>query len=419
MSEKSKTNKKVTSITRKLYVRNLLNRIISLIIMDILFFCLAFFGWAYMQESIRLNGYSWNRDRGFVRLNGKASEIMYIIKDKDEVLLNIDATHFIVLLVSFMVILAVVQLIITALAFSANEKRRIRKILSPINEMAIKADEINKLTNLSDIDKYTELEHAIDKINLDNGKPLSCGDSDLAGIEAAVNNLIIRMRESYKQQTRFVDDASHELRTPIAVIKGYTDMLKRWGSSDPKVLEEGIDAISQEVEHMNSLVEQLLFLARGDSGRTELNLSQISLNELMNEIYEESLMIDEEHIYRFISSEEDIIANVDAALFKQAVRILVDNASKYTPDGEEIRLSVGRDSYDKVYVEVQDSGIGMVSDDVNHMFDRFFRSDDVRSYEGSGLGLSIAKWIVDKHKGFFEILSREELGTRIRIVLSS
>ena len=129
-------------------------------------------------------------------------------------------------------------------------------------------------------------------------------------------------------------------------------------------------------------------------------------------------MIDEDHIYKLLPCDEDIKVNVDTALFKQAIRILIDNAAKYTNKGEEIRLSAGRISSDKVFIEVQDSGIGMIPEDVNHMFDRFFRSDDVRSFEGSGLGLSIAKWIVDKHKGFFEILSREGLGTRIRIVLN-
>ncbi|MBQ4232749.1 MAG: HAMP domain-containing histidine kinase [Lachnospiraceae bacterium] len=415
MGKKHKTDKKVTSITRKLYVRSLLSRISSLVIMDILLFILAFFGWIYMQESIRINSFSWNRDRSFIN---KTKHIYYIVKDKHEELINVDATQFIHGLILFIVVVIIVQFIIGLTIYSANERRRIRKILSPINEMALKADEINMLTSINSIDKYTELENAIDKISLESTRPLSCGESDLAGIEAAVNNLIIRMRESYKQQTRFVDDASHELRTPIAVIKGYTDMLKRWGSSDPKVLEEGIEAISQEIEHMNTLVEQLLFLARGDSGRTELNVSEISLFQLMNEIYEESLMIDESHIYKILPCDEDITVNVDTALFKQAVRILIDNAAKYTPDKEEIRLSVGRIDSDKVYVEVQDSGIGMVSEDVNHMFDRFFRSDDVRSFEGSGLGLSIAKWIVDKHKGYFEILSREGLGTRIRIILN-
>jgi signal transduction histidine kinase len=107
----------------------------------------------------------------------------------------------------------------------------------------------------------------------------------------------------------------------------------------------------------------------------------------------------------------------DAGLLKQAMRILVDNAAKYTKEGDEILLSSGVLEDGSHYLEVQDTGIGMAEADVQHMFERFYRSDEVRSYQGTGLGLSIAKWIVDKHGGHFEILSRTSLGTRIRIVL--
>ena len=214
-----------------------------------------------------------------------------------------------------------------------------------------------------------------------------------------------------------MNDASHELRTPIAVIQGYTSMLERWGRNDEKVLEESITAISHEAEHMKHLVEQLLFLARGDSGKTVLELKEVSLNAMMQEIYEESLMIDESHPYRYRASEEDISIEADEGLLKQAVRILIDNAAKYTAKGDEIILSVGKTDKDRPYLRVQDTGIGMADADMEHMFERFYRADEARNTEGTGLGLSIAKWIVDKHKGHFEITSVTGLGTRISIVL--
>ena len=136
----------------------------------------------------------------------------------------------------------------------------------------------------------------------------------------------------------------------------------------------------------------------------------------MQEIYEESLMIDENHHYRYTPPEQDIVVQADTGLLKQAVRILVDNAAKYTRENDEILLSVGRAGRSS-YLQVQDNGIGMAEADVAHMFDRFYRSDEVRKYKGTGLGLSISKWIVDKHGGYFEVTSRQELGTRIRIVL--
>ena len=168
---------------------------------------------------------------------------------------------------------------------------------------------------------------------------------------------------------------------------------------------------------MNHLVEQLLFLARGDSGKTTLNMEKISASGMMQEIYEESFMIDEDHIYRLSLPEKEITLNADQGLLKQAVRILIDNAAKYTLKGEEILLSAGMNESGIPYLQVQDLGIGMAESEIPHIFERFFRSDEVRSSTGTGLGLSIAKWIVDKHGGHFEILSRQGLGTRIRILL--
>ena len=138
---------------------------------------------------------------------------------------------------------------------------------------------------------------------------------------------------------------------------------------------------------------------------------------MMNEIYEESLMIDEAHPYRFKPSPEPVTVIGDPMLLKQSIRILVDNAAKYTHAGDDIALSAGLTDQGEPYLQVQDNGIGMAQSDVSHMFERFYRSDETREIKGTGLGLAIAKWIVDRHKGHFEILSRTELGTRIRLVL--
>ncbi len=290
----------------------------------------------------------------------------------------------------------------------------LKEILKPLDELAKKADELSRLEFGEN--KYQRIENAISQLAADESSRLSLGDRDLLGIEAAINNLLVRIRESNRQQARFVNDASHELRTPIAVISGYADMLARWGKDDEKVLDEAISAIRTESARMKHLVEQLLFLARGDAGRTQLAKEPVKPDELMREAYEESVMIDEKHIYRFSPGLPETTLEADPGLLKQAVRILLDNAAKYTKEGDEILLSTGlKDG--RPYLQVQDTGIGMAEADVPHMFERFYRADEARSFEGTGLGLSIAKWIVDKHGGYFEITSREEIGTRIRIVL--
>ena len=239
----------------------------------------------------------------------------------------------------------------------------------------------------------------------------------MAGLEDAINDLLARMHAAYRQQAQFVSDASHELRTPIAVIQGYVKMLDRWGKDDETVLDESIAAIKTETEHMKTLVEQLLFLARGDSGRQQLNPEPMDLSALMGEVLDEYRMIDESHEWRQGALDAAPV-NADPALIKQAARILVDNAVRYTPEGGSIRLSAGTQD-GRAFFEVQDGGIGIDAQDVPRMFDRFFRADPARARQngGTGLGLSIAHWIVERHDGFLEVVSHPGLGTRIRVVL--
>lgn len=360
----------------------------------------------------------WNEERFFsfpFDFLTTINKLDYVVTSRSNtVLLRVHLFPIFSMILTILSVLILFQLLGFFLSYRQDAKK-IRKKLQPLNEIALKADQLSRM-HFSE-DKYQQIEDAISRLQPDEAELLSFGDSDLQGIEAAMNNLLVHMRETYQQQARFVNDASHELRTPIAVIQGYANMLSRWGRDDKTVLDESISAIQHESEHMKYLVEQLLFLARGDSGRTVLKKEEISLNAMMQELYEESFMIDENHPYRFKPWEEEITLTADAALIKQAARILIDNAAKYTKAGDEIFLSYGKTEDQHPYIQIQDTGIGMAESDVAHMFERFYRSDEARSYQGTGLGLSIAKWIVDKHHGHFEILSRTELGTRIRIVL--
>lgn len=295
--------------------------------------------------------------------------------------------------------------------------RRIRKYLRPIDDIAQVTESIS--ASGFDVSKFQSLEEAIDHLNgTSPDEQLHIGDDDLAGLETAVNNLLTRMRAGYRQQVRFVDDASHELRTPIAVIQGYADMLDRWGKTDPQVLEESIAAIKTEAERMKTLVEQLLFLARGDSGRQELTMKELDLAALAGEVWKEYQMIDPAHEYA-LKAEGPLPVSGDEAMLKQAVRILTDNAAKYSPAGSPITISAFRDGESRPCVQVQDNGVGIAPEDVPRIFDRFFRADAARTgaIGGSGLGLSIAKWIIAKHGGHFQVTSYERIGTRITIML--
>ncbi len=413
MAERKQESKKTTSIAKKLNRQHMAKKWGLYFSSDLFLFFALTFGWMLYVEIDRLDFFEWNRERWLSMPDGLTS-LTYNFSDRGEKLVSINA-YGVLIFSLIMVSIAFFFQMMNLLLSHYGDYRKIRKTLKPLDDLALKADEISRLT--FDEQKFHRIEDAITHMSPEDEKALSLGDEDLMGIEQAMNNLIKRMHDTYNQQARFVNDASHELRTPIAVIEGYANMLDRWGKEDEAVLDESIAAIKNESAHMKYLVEQLLFLARGDSGKNVMKFADMSLNDTMREIYEESLMIDEAHPYRFAETEENIHINGDASMLKQAVRILVDNAAKYTEKGDEIKLSVGRNEEGRPYLQVQDSGIGMAEADVQHMFERFYRSDEVRKTQGTGLGLSISKWIVDRHKGHFEILSRTELGTRIRIVL--
>lgn len=159
-------------------------------------------------------------------------------------------------------------------------------------------------------------------------------------------------------------------------------------------------------------------MARGDSGRNTLNLEEFDLVEVVHDVMEESEMIDENHVYRFENSSRDkIMVNCNLAMLKQSMCIFVQNAAKYSNQGDTITLKAGFDK--RPFYCVQDEGVGMESEEVVHVFERFYRSDQARNSikGGTGLGLSIVKWIVDAHGGEIEILTRPGLGTRITVLL--
>ena len=288
----------------------------------------------------------------------------------------------------------------------------VRRRLKPLNDLAVAAEKLSK--EPMDHNKIDDLEKAISHLSADDDEQvIHTGDKDLQSIEIALNSLLKNMKDNEKRQMRFVSDASHELRTPIAVIQGYVNMLDRWGKEDEQVLGESIEALKNESQHMKELVEQLLFLARGDSGRQHLNMERTDINRMVSEVWEESMMIDENHRYEFKGTESEACVNGDVAMIKQSVRIFVQNAAKYSEPGTTIKLGVSDEAGYVSYL-IEDEGTGMESSDIIHIFDRFYRSDEARNGEtgGSGLGLSIAKWIVDAHGGTIQVISRADIGSR-------
>ena len=315
-------------------------------------------------------------------------------------------------------ILLTVQ-IISLIANLFRNAGTIRRTLRPIQELAATAARLNSMTHMSRRE-LEALAGELSKINathLDSRIDLPGTQKELKTLAKAINDMLDRVNAAYSAQMQFVSDASHELRTPIAVIQGYAALLDRWGKDDPEARQEAIDAIRQEADSMKELVEQLLFLARGDNDSMHIEMETFDLTEVAAEVLKETGMIDQTHPFS-ARWEGAVPVCADVGLTKQALRILVDNSIKYTPAGGHITLSAAlRDGMARL--SVQDEGQGIDAGSLPHVFDRFYRTDQSRARQtgGTGLGLAIAKWIVDRHGGWFEVRSWPGVGTRMTIVL--
>ena len=298
--------------------------------------------------------------------------------------------------------------------------RSIHKVLKPIQDLAATAARLNSMTHMSR-QELEALAGELEKINakhLDSRIDLPATQKELRALAQAINAMLDRINKAYSAQMRFVSDASHELRTPIAVIQGYAALLDRWGKDDPEALQESIHAIRSEAKAMEELVEQLLFLARGDNDTQPVKPVAFDLTALAGEVLREEEMIHQDRTFLPRWGEAPIPVRADQGLIKQVMRILMDNSVKYSPPDGRIYLRVtAQEGYARV--TVQDEGMGISPQGIPHIFDRFYRTDQSRDRRtgGTGLGLSIAKWIVDRHGGWFEVVSREGVGTRISFLL--
>ena len=257
--------------------------------------------------------------------------------------------------------------------------------------------------------------------SLDTRLNVSGTKDELKDLAVTFNQMLNDIQKSYEREKQFVSDASHELRTPIAVIKGYAGMLNRWGKNDPAILEESIQAILGETDNMHSLVESLLFIARNDKGTLKMDQLVFNFSELFKEIVKETRLIDTQHILNeTITPSVYIYGSADK--LKQALRIFIDNSIKYTVDQGQITLSLKR-SEKHIILIISDNGIGISKEDLPHIFDRFYRADKSRTkmrenqHGGTGLGLSIAKIIIEQHGGSIHVDSALNEGTTFTLFL--
>lgn len=231
---------------------------------------------------------------------------------------------------------------------------------------------------------------------------------------------LIPVIKSWKRQQEFVADASHELRTPLAVVQANLEVVK--GSPEETVESQRywINNAYDETLRMNKMIQDLLFLARVDSGQNELERQEVDLTFLLHDVNEKLMPLAvNQGMQIFGDIEENLMIQGDPNKIRQLMVILIDNAIKYSKSQTKIIVKGKSLNKHGILIEVIDHGIGMEEEDADRVFDRFYRSDKVRSREqgGTGLGLSIAKWIVDMHKGEISIESKPKEGTTVIVQL--
>ena len=277
--------------------------------------------------------------------------------------------------------------------------------LMRIRHFISKRNRLNK-TVLAPIRDITDMAATLSGNNLSNRINIAGTKNELKDLAVVINTMLDRIERSYNSQKQFVSDASHELRTPIAVIQGYVNMLSRWGKDDPTVLDEGIAAISQETASMKELVESLLFLARHDKKTLMMEMEQFDPCEVIQELHREAAMVTPENTF-VMQPMENCVIEADRGMIKQVMRILCDNAVKYTPKGGRIVMGVTRRA-DGCTLLLSDNGPGIAKEELQKVFERFYRSDSARKSDsgGHGLGLSIARIIVIAHGGKLRVRSK-------------
>ncbi|MBR4081404.1 MAG: HAMP domain-containing histidine kinase [Clostridia bacterium] len=259
---------------------------------------------------------------------------------------------------------------------------------------------------LAPIRDITDMAATLSGNNLSNRINIAGTKNELKDLAVVINTMLDRIERSYNSQKQFVSDASHELRTPIAVIQGYVNMLSRWGKDDPSVLDEGIAAIAQETASMKELVESLLFLARHDKKTLMMEMEHFDPCEVIHELHREASMVTPEDTF-LMEPMENCMIEADRGMIKQVMRILCDNAVKYTPKGGRIVMGVQRRP-GGCTLSLSDNGPGIAPEEMQKIFERFYRSDSARKSDngGHGLGLSIARIIVIAHGGKLRVRSR-------------
>lgn len=277
--------------------------------------------------------------------------------------------------------------------------KRIRRALQPLAQMsqvasAVSADDLSGAK--------LELHQAPDEI---------------LGLAQAFNDMLVRLSGSWEQQRQFVGNVSHELRTPLAVISGYLQSLLRRGDNLSFHQQQAVATASAETERTIRMLQDLLDLARMDSGNLHFRLTPVMLNTLVAEVAEMSQKVSNRSV-QVLATEEDVIALADQDRLTQVLINLVDNAIKYSAPDQPVELTLEKTPH-QALIHVRDRGVGISLMHQQRIFERFYRADDAmtRSRDGTGLGLAIAKSLIEGMDGRISLRSKPGDGSVFTLTL--
>ena len=266
-----------------------------------------------------------------------------------------------------------------------------------------------------------EVEAITDGRSLHRRLPANLGSDELSRLGTTLNAMIARLETSFGALRRFTADASHELKTPLTVLRADVERAMHPGAQGSEAMQALEEAL-QETARMSDLVDSLLTLARADEGRFDLHRERVELGPLVRDVYETAVILGESSgLTVSMSVLEEGVVDGDARRLRQLFLNLVTNAIKYTPSGGRVELSLSHRLADEIALTVRDSGIGMSAGDLSHVFERFWRADRARSRTsergGFGLGLAISQWIAQAHGGRITVQSRLGRGSVFTVTL--
>lgn len=260
---------------------------------------------------------------------------------------------------------------------------------------------------LRPVDKITETARSITAENLSRRLVVPQSGDELERLSLTLNEMIQRLEASFKRISRFTADASHELRTPLAIMRTAAEVALR----NPAALSDQLEALQDivaELERSSELVDNLLLMARADSGDAQLARAPVDVVEAIREACSHGVVLAraKEVAFDLQAPCRSAVVNGDQPALRRLFLLLIDNAVKYTPEGGRVKVSLVEEA-GAVVVAVEDTGIGIAEKHQPHIFDRFYRVEESRCRErgGAGLGLAIGRWIAEAHGGTLSVTS--------------